>query len=94
MCVTTGTGEAKNRAFWAVMAAPPVSSVSRAAPGDHRDEAEEDQAGGHGPLGAAADTGDGGAAGVCCHGVVLGWDGWRRWYMNRAVYGVHLMRPR
>ena len=32
MWVTTGTGEAKNRAFWAVMAAPPVSSVSRAAP--------------------------------------------------------------
>ncbi len=32
MWMTTGTGEAKNRAFCGVMAAPPVSSVSRAAP--------------------------------------------------------------
>ncbi len=32
MCVTTGMGEAKNRAFCGVTFAPPVSSVSRAAP--------------------------------------------------------------
>src|SRR4051812_8178640 len=32
MCVTTGTGEAKNRAFCGVTAAPPVNSVRRAAP--------------------------------------------------------------
>ena len=49
MWITTGTGEAKNRAFCGVMAAPPVSSGGPRRAGDHGISAEEDQGGGHGP---------------------------------------------